>query len=136
MRLRSLLFVVSVFAVACGGGDGSTDAGARPSSEATVAIVQPEAGAVFAGPEVVVEVDLEGGEIVEETSRDLNATEGHLHVVVDGRVVSQTFGLTQTIEVDEPGRHILQVEFVAKDHGPFTPRVLASVPFEVGGPGG
>ena len=30
-----------------------------------------------------------------------------------------------------PGMHILQVEFVANDHAPFDPRVIAKVTFEV-----
>jgi hypothetical protein len=30
-----------------------------------------------------------------------------------------------------PGSHHLQAEFVAVDHGPFDPRVLASVAFRV-----
>jgi hypothetical protein len=33
-----------------------------------------------------------------------------------------------------PGRHTLQAEFVAADHGPFDPRVTAAVTF-VKGPG-
>lgn len=130
-RLGFALGAFALVAAACGGGDGATS-GTRPSSDATVAIVEPEAGAVVTGEELTVEIDLRGGEIVEETSRDLNSIEGHLHVSVDGRVLTQTFGLRQTLETPEPGRHILQVEFVAKDHGPFAPRILASVPFEVG----
>jgi hypothetical protein len=30
-----------------------------------------------------------------------------------------------------PGQHLLKVEFVASDHAPFDPRVIAAVAFEV-----
>ena len=103
----------------------------RPRSAATVQILEPEANAKITGGRFTVRIRLEGGRVVPETSRKLNATEGHLHVSVDGEILSQTYGLTQTLDAPDAGRHLLQVEFVAKDHGPFEPRVIASAPFEV-----
>jgi len=38
--------------------------------------------------------------------------------------------LSRSLDV-EPGRHLLQAEFVAADHGPFDPRVRTSVAFQV-----
>jgi hypothetical protein len=121
-----------VAASACGG-SGSQEA-SRPSSPAKVSIAQPQPGARLSGETLEVRVVLTNGTIVDETSRDLTpTTEGHLHVSVDGEILSQTYGLNQELEMPEPGRHLLQVEFVAKDHGPFQPRVIASAPFEVVG---
>jgi hypothetical protein len=40
-------------------------------------------------------------------------------------------GGTSTNVPVTPGRHTLQVEFVAVDHGPFDPRVRATVVFDV-----
>jgi len=124
----ALLGCVLALGVACGDGGPSA---ARPRSPATVEILEPEASAVVTGAEFTVRIRLQGGRIVQETSRDLTPTEGHVHVSVDGNILSQTYGLTQELEMPEAGRHLLQVEFVAKDHGPFDPRVIASVPFEV-----
>ncbi|HEY3208529.1 MAG TPA: hypothetical protein VGL18_01855 [Actinomycetota bacterium] len=41
--------------------------------------------------------------------------------------------LSRTLEVG-PGRHVLEAEFVAADHGPFNPRVRTSVAFRVADP--
>lgn len=125
----TIAVITLVAAVACGGDEPQQ---ARPSSPVEVSIVEPKAGAVITGDTLQVKIDLEGGKVVKEVSRDLTpTTEGHLHVSVDGAILSQTFGLTQSLESPDPGRHLLQVEFVAKDHGPFEPRIIESVPFEV-----
>lgn len=128
--VAALIGCVLVLGVACGGGGPSA---ARPRSSATVEILEPEANAAIGAEEFTVRIRLEGGRIVQEASRDLTSTEGHVHVSVDGNILSQTYGLTQKLETPPAGRHLLQVEFVAKDHGPFDPRVIASVPFEVRG---
>jgi hypothetical protein len=68
---------------------------------------------------------------VNVVSQDLTSDEGHVHVSVDGRIISQTFSLSQKIDAPKRGSHLLQAEFVAKDHGPFIPRVLSTVTFTV-----
>lgn len=65
------------------------------------------------------------------TSIHLVANEGHIHLYVDCDFVSMT-GLVSSITIP-PGEHTLRAEFVAIDHGPFHPRVLASVQFLVRG---
>lgn len=126
-----LALATAVATVACGGDEPQQ---ARPSSPVKVSIVEPEVGAVITGDTFRVKVDLNGGRIVKEVSRDLTpTTEGHLHVSIDGAILSQTYGETQTLESPKPGKHLLQVEFVAKDHGPFDPRIIESAPFEVRG---
>lgn len=77
-----------------------------------------------------LQVDLTGGRIVLQTSTNLAPDEGHLHLKLDGTLVSMTQGLVETVEVT-PGSHVVEVEFVANDHLPFDPRVLAAVPFTV-----
>lgn len=126
------LVVAAVVVSGCGGDEPQAE---RPSSPVKVSIAEPAPGATIAQERFEVKIVLTGGgKVVEEVSRDLTpTTEGHLHVSVDGEILSQTYGLTQELESPDPGRHILQVEFVAKDHGPFDPRVIASVPFEVQG---
>ena len=113
----------------CGGGQPGPQ---RPSSTASLEIVQPEAGAVVEGPDVHVVVDLQGGLIVPEASTDLAPDTGHIHLKLNGDLVSHTYGTEQLLEGVEPGSYLLEAEFVAADHAPFSPRVLTSTTFEVG----
>jgi hypothetical protein len=137
MRNRSLaLFaIVAVTLVACGGGDGSSSPSlspiARPSSSAELAVVSPENGEVVRGSTVSLRVDLEGARLVPQTTTDIAPDEGHLHVLLDDELISMTEGAEQEIPDVAAGMHRLTVEFVASDHAPFDPRVVAVVAFEV-----
>jgi hypothetical protein len=105
--------------------------GPRPASTATLSIVKPAVGATVTGDDLQVVMQLPGGTIVTTTSTKLTPDTGHVHLSLDGRVVSMTYGLVQVVSVRSlaPGEHTLQAEFVAADHGPFQPRVMASVTF-------
>jgi len=71
-----------------------------------------------------------GGKIVSFTSTRLVPNEGHIHLFLDGALVSMSHSLAKDLQVT-PGVHRLQAEFVALDHGPFNPRVQAFVEFQV-----
>jgi hypothetical protein len=103
----------------------------RPSTTARLALISPRPGDVFKGDPatVAVSLQLEGGEIVPFSSLHLVPNEGHIHLYLDGSLVSMT-GLESQISAS-PGQHVLRAEFVAVDHGPFQPRVIASVAFQV-----
>jgi hypothetical protein len=107
------------------------------ASTATIDVVAPADGARVAGDELEVVMELEGGRIVEGASTQLSPDEGHIHVSLDGDVVSMTYGTVQVLDLRtlEPGTHTLEAEFVAADHAPFSPRVVASVSFTTGGTG-
>ena len=107
--------------------------GPRPSTEATLAIVSPKNGQTIQGSDVILKLSLEGGTISTTTSSELVSDEGHLHVVLDDQLISMTSDLESVIPGVEPGTHLLKVEFVANDHAPFDPRVIAAVSFEVAG---
>jgi hypothetical protein len=110
----------------------TTPSGARPSTDATLAIVSPKDGQVIKGSDVPLKVDLAGGKIVQVAgSTALVPNEGHLHVYLDDQLISMTSATTTTIPDVEPGTHLLKVEFVANDHFPYDPRVIAVVSFEV-----
>jgi hypothetical protein len=102
----------------------------RPRSTATVSIVEPAHGAELSGLEVRVRVALTGGEVVYQTTTGLTPNEGHIHLTLDGKLVSMLSGLDQTLRVT-PGLHLLEAEFVATDHLRFEPRVLTTVTFTV-----
>ena len=133
---------VSLLLAACGGG-GATGGGgsgggtptpaARPSSPATVQIVSPRNGAVLHGSTVSVRVSLSGATIVPATTKDITPTTGDLHLSLDGKLISMNYQAHQTIPNVAPGQHVLTVEFVAADHLPFDPRVVAAVAFTVKG---
>ena len=152
-RCGSRLLAVVALALAlgaCGGEDGTptdvngpsgpsgptaapTASGPRPASTATLAIVSPAEGLVVEGTTVDLEISLEGARVVPATTTDIVPDEGHLHVILDDQLVSMTSGLNEAISDLTPGRHLLKVEFVASDHAPFDPRVVAAVSFEVAG---
>ena len=104
---------------------------ARPSSPAKVQIVTPTNGEVIHGPVVKVEVRLQNARIVAATTTNITPDEGHLHLYLDDRIESMNFSTSATLPAVQPGLHVLRVEFVASDHLPFDPRVIAQVAFEV-----
>ena len=109
--------------------------GARPASTATLAFEKPAPGRPVSGDELAVVLRLTGGRIISATSTDLQPDEGHVHLSLDGRLISMTYGTLQTVDLSgtPPGMHEVDAEFVAADHAPFDPRVTASVQFEVPG---
>jgi hypothetical protein len=113
---------------------GARPALGRPSTTARLEIVSPRPGEAFHGDpaSVAVGLRLTGGRIVPITSLRLVPNEGHIHLYLDGSLVSMTTGLDALITAS-PGQHELTAEFVAVDHAPFQPRVRASVTFSVSG---
>ena len=134
-RLAGGAITLALAAAACGSGDGGGDGGTptgRPSSPAKVVIDTPVDGdQVPAGETIPVTVTLTGGKIVPQATKDISPTTGHLHMSVDDKIVSMNYGTTNSLKGVEPGMHVMKVEFVAADHLPFDPRVIAAVTFEV-----
>ena len=133
--------VLTISAAACGGAaaDGTpstasstpTVAADRPASTAKLAIVSPTNGQVVHGTTMQLKVSLKDAKIVPATTTNIVPDEGHLHVILDDELVMMTADTTQLIGNLTPGQHLLKVEFVASDHFPFDPRVIAAVAFEV-----
>ena len=103
----------------------------RPSSPAQITIVSPKEGSVVRGPSVFVRVKLVGATIVPATTKAITPTTGHLHLSLDGKLISMNYQATQTLPDVPPGTHVLKIEFVAADHLPFDPRVITGVTFTV-----
>ncbi len=108
-----------------------TPAGPRIASTATLAFAQPTQAEAIAGKELRVVLDLQDGTVIDATTTDIRPDEGHIHLSVDGALVSMTYGTVQVVGIEEldPGEHTLDAEFVAADHLPFDPPVIASVTF-------
>lgn len=134
--------VVLLLALSGCGGSGSSrttptatnaPAGARPSSTARLSILSPSTGEVLPAGDITLKVKLTGATIVAATSTTLVPNEGHLHVILDNKLISMTSGTTTTLPNVAVGQHLLKVEFVANDHAPFDPRVIAATSFTVKG---
>ena len=105
--------------------------GARPPSTASIAFAEPSSGQIVTGEELDVRVRVEDGTVVAGSSTNLTADTGHIHVFVDGELLSMTSGQEESIGIGDlpPGVHRLLAEFVAADHAPFDPPVTATVTF-------
>ena len=103
----------------------------RIGSTATLAFREPADGTVAHGDQLEVVLDLRGGEVVEGTTRDIEPDTGHIHLRVDGSLVSMTYGTVQVLDLRRfgAGEHIIEAEYVAADHLPFAPPVTADVTF-------
>lgn len=135
----ALLVVAAVVAVASAfvpravfGPMPASSPGTRIASTATLAFREPADGARVGGDEVRVVLDLEGGEVVDTATATVTPDTGHLHLAVDGTLVSMTYGEVQVVDLRGygPGRHRIDATFVAADHLPFDPPVTASVTIE------
>ena len=138
MTRLALTLATAFVLAACGSSDdGGSGTGAtaptsdRPSSTAKLSIIAPKVGEVVHGSSVDLRVKLQGARLVPATTTNIVPDEGHLHVILDDTLISMTQGLEQTIPDVPPGEHRIMVEFVASDHAPFDPRVVAVVAFEV-----
>ncbi len=109
----------------------ATSTGPRPSSSGVLTIAEPRDGQIVRADEVNLSIDLEGAHLVDLTTTDVRPDEGHLHLTLDDQLLSMTAEPDQTLTDLEPGLHLLKVEFVAADHIPFDPRVIATVAFTV-----
>jgi hypothetical protein len=125
---------------ACSGGDGGgSDAPAttavaaapRPSSPAKLTITTPKNGQTVRQDRPELRLELDGGKIISQTTTRVRGDEGHIHLLVDGKLVDMNYGLRQRLPALPPGQHVVQVEFVAADHAPFEPRILTQAAFEV-----
>jgi hypothetical protein len=117
---------VLMFAACSGSGS------SRPSTHATLRIVSPAPNAVT-GRTVDVKLLLSHAELVPPTQvgGKLVGDRGHIHVSVDGALISMTLQVDQSVTDLKPGIHTIQAEFVASDHLPFENRVVAAVTFRV-----
>jgi hypothetical protein len=130
---------VALLAAGCSGGADANPApsttgpsvvqGPRPSSPAVLKILEPKTGEVVHGTSTEVKLSLENAKIVPVTSTNIVPTRGHVHVYLDNSLVSMNYQLSQELTNLTLGQHFLRCEFVASDHAPFDPPVIASTTF-------
>jgi hypothetical protein len=105
----------------------------RPSSTGKLTIESPRNGQVVKGDNLTLELKLVGARVVATTTTKIQPDQGHVHVMLDGKLISMSYGLTEKLPKLAAGTHLIQVEFVATDHQPFDPRVLTQAAFQVNG---
>jgi hypothetical protein len=105
----------------------------RPASTGKLAIEAPRNGQVVKGGNLTLKVDLTGAKVVPATTTKITPNQGHLHVTLDGKLISMNYGLSEKLPKMGLGTHLIQVEFVASDHLPFDPRVITQAAFQVNG---
>jgi hypothetical protein len=144
MRTNSLrlgLVALTVLALtlgACADGGGSngaspptTTVAERPSSPAKLTITSPRNGQTVRQRRPELRLDLRAATIINQTTTRIRGDQGHLHLFVDGKLVTMNYGLREQLPELTPGQHVVQVEFVAADHAPFEPRVLTQAAFNI-----
>jgi hypothetical protein len=135
--LLSAVLAVAVTAAGCGGGSSSPSSSAastkRPTTPVRIQITAPTPNQVT-GSDVTVAVNLIGGTAVQRTKGPLTPTEGHVHLMLDNKLVSMAYTTEQVLHGVAPGQHSIAAEFVAIDHQPFANRPKAAVLFEVKAP--
>jgi hypothetical protein len=137
-RATVVLALAALALAACSGGDGgaagaptTTAVANRPSSPAKLTIVAPHNGETVRQERPELRLQLRGAEIVNQTTTHIRGDQGHVHLFVDGKLVTMNYGLRERLPQLTPGQHVVQVEFVAADHIPFDPRVLTQAAFKV-----
>jgi hypothetical protein len=129
---------VLLLATACGGDEETPRADARPASTAKLQILEPKPGGQMPVDAPIVKLQLDGATVLDEPSATITPDTGHIHIKLDSKTISLLAGLEANLndllaEVKEPpltkGQHLLEVEFVAADHGFFDPRVVVTTPF-------
>lgn len=102
----------------------------RPVTDAKLEILSPIKGELLESQDVKVKVRLTGARLVDESSSKSVGDDGHLHLILDGKTISMSGELSQTIRA-ATGEHRLDAELVAGDHGSFCSRVRDTVTFSV-----
>jgi hypothetical protein len=105
--------------------------GPRPASTATLRFAAPRDGFRTSADQVSVRLDLEGGTITPVASTNVTPDTGHIHLSLDGALESMSGDVLQVVDLQDvaPGPHTLTAEFVAADHLPFDPPVVAQLSF-------
>lgn len=107
----------------------------RPITDAKLEILAPGEGELLESQDVEVKVRLTGARLIDDSSSQNVGDDGHLHLILNGKTVSMSGELSQTIRA-LTGEHRLEAELVAGDHGPFCSRVRDVVTFSVAGQSG
>jgi hypothetical protein len=136
----ALAWLAALLLACAGSGGGSsgsaappatTALAARPASTAKVTILTPRNGQTVHSPTPRGPPRPQRRQDRPPDQYPHPARPGPRPPAVDGKLVAMNYGLNEQLPNLGPGQHLVQVEFVAADHAPFEPRVLAQAAFNI-----
>jgi hypothetical protein len=118
---------------ACGGSTSTTTVVTVPASPTTgpshdqsspvkLTLVSPKNDEVVSGSSVHVTLTISGGTIDAGYSKNISPTVGHIHLYLNSELVAMSYATGTDLPVDPGAEYSLYAEWVASDHGSFTPR--------------
>lgn len=102
-RTGMVIFVTGVVLITTAGADIASDIQKMNPPAVEVRLIRPVDGAVVQSP-VEFEVEVVGGTLLPLDQTEGSSTEGHLHVIIDGRTVDMP--VTTKFSVQMPPGHI------------------------------
>ena len=133
-RRALTLLLASIALSGCGGAATSTTVvftpGASPtigpthaeSSPVKIKILSPINDEVIVGSTAHVTVTVSGGTIEPTFSTNVSPTVGHIHLYMNSELEAMAYATETDISVAPGAEYSLYAEWVASDHGSFTPR--------------
>ncbi|RIK09582.1 MAG: hypothetical protein DCC49_06035 [Acidobacteria bacterium] len=131
-RTGVVVFVIGVVLITSAGADIASDIQKMNPPAVEVRLISPKDGAVVQSP-VEFEVQVLGGTLLPLDQTQGSSTEGHLHVIIDGRTVDMPVTEKFTVQMP-PGNHQVEVEFTGVDHQSYSPPILSRVRVRVAAP--
>jgi hypothetical protein len=125
-----LLLAAVVTGGACSSKSSTACSGGNVNTPAKLTIDSPGPNEVTP-PDFSLKMHVDGATVVAQTTGKIVPNRGHIHVSVDGKLVSMAYGTSQDLHGLSAGTHAIQAEFVNICHQPFKNRVVASVLFMV-----
>jgi hypothetical protein len=130
---RALALLLAVIALSACGSTGATSVpqvAASPTigpthneaSPVKLTLLSPLSDEIVTGSTVHVKVSVSGGTITQAYSTQVSPTVGHIHLYLNSQLVSMAYATETELPVDPGAVYSLYAEWVAEDHGSFTPR--------------
>jgi hypothetical protein len=92
------------------------------ASPVKLTLLSPLSDEIVTGSTVHVKVSVSGGTITQAYSTHVSPTVGHIHLYLNSQLVSMAYATETELPVDPGAVYSLYAEWVAEDHGSFTPR--------------
>lgn len=92
------------------------------TSPVKITLVSPASDEIVLGSTVHVKISVSGGTITPAYSTHVSPTVGHVHLYLNNQLVSMAYATETDLPVDPGAVYSLYAEWVAEDHGSFTPR--------------
>ena len=91
-------------------------------SPVKLTLASPLNDEIISGTTVHVTVTVTGGTITSQYSQHVSATVGHIHLYMNSQLVSMAYATSTDLPIEAGAEYSLYAEWVAEDHGSFTPR--------------